>query len=183
MQATTVRSTKSLAVETPSTLELRLASAIGSNAISQPSSIRPTDELATPEIPESVLKLVRAEVKELSGLLEQLSELRQEEPNDDYGILRLEESAFEHARELLTNATIVLAIKHQHKMPYGCASTDSEGGLRIEWFRTDVSVHLVIHAAAAGGKQYIFHQIHGASVVENDVTAETLAVWLSQVGD
>lgn len=179
---TTLRNTKSLAVGSASHLEIEVASAMA--AKSQKSPIRSADELSTPEIPESVQRLVRADVKELSGLLEQLSELRQEELTDDYGILRLDEAAFEQAGELLTDATIVLATNYGGtKMPYGCASTDSEGGLRIDWFRGEISVSLSIRAASAGGKQHIFHKIYSDHAVENDVSAETLAKWLSQVGD
>jgi hypothetical protein len=182
MQVTTNRITKSVAVESPSPLELRLASAIGSNAVSQPSSIRPRDELATPEIPESVLRLVRAEVKELSGLLEQLSELRQEEPTDDYGILRLDEPAFEQARELLTDTTIVLATKYGAKMPHGCASTDSEGGLCIDWLRSDRAVNLVIPATDQK-PSYLYHELGPDHAVEYEVTPERLATWLRIIND
>ena len=90
---------------------------------------------------------VRADVKELAGLIGQLCELRLEEPTDDYGVLRLEEAAFKTALELLTDATIVLATDYGTKMPYGCASTDSEGGLCIDWLRSDRAVNLVIPAS------------------------------------
>ena len=163
-------------------VDLRLASAIGTNAVSQPSSIRPTDELATPELPESHLRLVRADVKELSGLLEQLSELRQEEPTDDYGILRLDETVFGHARELLTDTTIVLATEHGTKMPYGCASTDSEGGLCIDWLRSDRAVNLVIPATDQK-LPYLYHELGPDHAVEYEVTPERLATWLRIIND
>ena len=123
-----------------------------------------------------------AEVQELTGLLEQLSELRQEEPTDEYGILRLEESAFEQARELLTNATLVLAAEYGAKMPYGCASTDSEGGLRIDWLRSDRAVNLVIPAANQK-PSYLYHELGPDHAAEYEVTPERLAIWLRIIDD
>ncbi len=177
---TTLRNTKSLAVGSASHLEIEVASAMA--AKSQKSPIRSADELSTPEIPESVLRLVRAEVKELSGLLEQLSELRQAEPTDDYGILRLDEAAFERARELLTDATIVLASTYQAKMPYGCASTDSEGGLCIDWLRSDRAVNLVIPASHQK-PAYFYHELGPDHAMEYEVTPERLATWLRIIND
>ena len=172
------------ATRRPSRLELRYANAAArARPDVLPAPTQSQEELATPAIPEYLDKLAKADVTELSCLIGQLNGLRLEEPEDDDGALRLEEAAFTRASELLINATIVLATKHKTKMPYGCASTDSEGGLRIEWFRGDISMHLVIRAASAGGKLYFFHKVRAEYAVENEVSAETLAIWLSQVGD
>lgn len=130
---------------TPS--EVRLARIIAAFCESIPASTISTVRRETPEqIPAERLKLVSADIRFLSQIVGQLTELRQAPEEDEYGTLRATRFAYEAACELLTDTAIVLAIKDGRQIPYGCASTDAEGGVRIEWIRDNRSVHLVIPA-------------------------------------
>ena len=137
---------------------------------------QPADTLATPEIPESTGKVARAGIKYLSNLIQQIVDLRNERPSDEYGVLQLDEQVFLHARDLLIDTAIALVSDYEGtRMPHGCASTDEEGGLRFEWLRDDAEVHLVIPIAASAQKPYLFHSRGIARAIDRNVCAESLA--------
>ena len=64
-------------------------------------------------------------------------------------------------------------------IPAGCGSTDSEGGVRIEWVCPTASVHLVV-PATSDRKAYIYHEV-GDDYATEDATPERLAYWLRQI--
>ena len=171
-------------VVSASKLQIAVARAGAMHLLESRCHTQPSDDFATPEIPESTGKIAKAEIKHLSGVVAQLMELRQQGACDDYGASQLDEQVFNQARELLINAAIELVFCHRGaKMPHGCASTDDEGGLRLEWFRDEASVHLVIPAPSSSLKRYIFHKIGTSQAIEATVSPEVLARWLSQIGD
>lgn len=115
------------------------------------------------------------EWQHLSPLMGQLVDLRNSEECDDYGILRATKYAFDLACNLLVDAAIVAA-KDGRQIPHGCASTDSEGSIRIEWVRPTTSVHLVV-PATGDSEEYIYHEIENQYGTET-ASAEVLAFWL-----
>ena len=145
---------------------------------------RPTPVLtrkddATPKaIPPERLGIASANIRYLSAIIKQLVELRNEAETDEYGTLRASEYAFETASHLLTDAAIVSAPKGR-QIPNGCASTDSEGGIRIEWVRPTSSVHVVIPASAER-TGYIYHEV-GDRYDTTTATPEALSHWLREI--
>lgn len=89
---------------------------------------------------------------------------------DEYGCLWPTRHAFNTLFDILVEAN------QQHRMS-GCASTDSEGGMRIEWIRHMGNVHLVVRAS---GEAYIYHQI-GDSHGTEDVMPGRLTYLLGQI--
>jgi hypothetical protein len=140
---------------------------------------RQRDDRATPEtIAPKHSQLAAAGIKHLSAIIGQLVKLRKEEEEDEYGLLRATEYAFEKASELVIDAAIISTLKGR-SVPRGCASTDSEGGIRIEWVRQVASVHLVV-GAADNQKSYIYHEV-GSDYATKPATSEVLAEWLNQI--
>ena len=137
---------------------------------------RKRKEIQTPpRIPEAHYKLASAEIRHLSSLLKQLAALRVCDETDDYGVLRASEYAYNAVCQLLIDATITAAAERR-EIPDGYVSTDSEGGVRIEWVRPQSSVRLVIPAAPTR-QSYLYHEVGNAYATEYP-TAEALAYWL-----
>lgn len=103
--------------------------------------------------------LAGAETKYLATLIDELLELRNQPETDEFGILRPSEPAFEQSCRLLIDAATLLAGEGE-QIPRGCASTDSEGGVRIEWVRPNASVHLVVPATSQR-EVYVYHEVAG----------------------
>ncbi len=121
---------------------------------------------------------VQANIQHLSAIFGQLAELHEGQETDEHGILRPTEYAFEAAGGLLLEAA-VLAAREGRQIPHGCVSTDSEGGVRIEWIRPASSLHLVI-PASEDREAYLYHEV-GDDYATEPVTPESLAQWLSAV--
>ena len=137
------------------------------------------DPRATPDaIPPERSQLADAGILHLSPIVGQLVELWQEPEEDEYGRLRPTQHAFDRSVDLLVDAAIE-ANRQQRRIPSGCASTDSEGGVRIEWIRPTASVHLVVPAEKAR-VAYVYHQV-GNDYATEDVTSERLAYWLHRI--
>ena len=157
-------------------LEWRLAFSRARAPRSQPPSVRTGDDRATPNtIPPGRLRLVSAGIKYLSAIIQQLVELRNEEETDEYGTLRASQHAFDVACRLVTDAAIISAFDGR-QIPRGCTSTDSQGGVRIEWVRPTASVHLVI-PASSDREGYIYHEVadrHGTEPASPDRLAARL---------
>ena len=144
-----------------------------------PPFVRPRDDRATPEaIRPERLRLASAGIKYLSAIIRQLVELRNEAEHDEYGVLCASQHAFEAGCLLLIDAAIFSA-RSGRQIPYGVASTDSQGGIRVEWVRPTASVHLVV-AATASQKPYIYHEVPSDFGTE-PATAEVFAHWLSKI--
>lgn len=111
-------------------------------------------------------------------IIDQLAELRSEAETDEFGILRPSEHAFRRANQLMLGAA-ELAELRGHGIPRGCASTDTEGGIRIDWLRPAAAVCLIIHPAA-NSEPYVYHEIAGDYSTE-PATAEGLVRWLHEM--
>jgi len=136
---------------------------------------RATDPPDTPQFSQ----LASAGIRHLSALIGQLEELRNvEEPEDEYGILRPTDIAYERARSLLVDAAISAA-RCGRQIPYGCVSTDSEGGVRVEWVRPTASVHLVVPASSRR-LPYIYHEVND-SYATDSASPKGLARWLQEI--
>lgn len=135
------------------------------------------DDRTTPEsISPQRWHLVAADIRYLSAIIGQLVQLRQEAEKDEYGTLRATQQAFDTACQLLIDAAI-LANNNRRPIPRGCASTDSEGGIRIEWVRPCSGVHLVVPASAA---PYVYHE-RGEMNGIGPATPESVAHWLQTI--
>ena len=99
------------------------------------------------------------------------------EEEDDYGRLKPTQDAFDMSVQLLVDAAI--EAHPQHQIPSGCVSTDSEGGVRIEWIRPTASVHLVV-PAKENHMPYVYHEV-GNDYATEDATPERLAYWLCRI--
>lgn len=118
-------------------------------------------------------KLASAGIEYLSTIVNQLNELWRGPESDDYGRLRPTPTAFATAVDLLIDAAIDAA-REGRKIPAGVASTDSEGGVRIEWVRDATSVHLAVPAEDSQEKAYIYHEDAGEYGTE-PATSEALS--------
>jgi hypothetical protein len=137
---------------------------------------RKRSEIPTPpRVPESHYLLASADIRHLSSLVRQLAALRECEEADEYGVLRASEHAYNEACQLLIDATITAALERR-EIPDACVSTDSEGGVRIEWIRPQRSVHLVIPCDPPR-QPYLYHEVGDAYGTER-ATAGALAYWL-----
>lgn len=114
----------------------------------------------------------------LSAILRELAELQQEPVEDEHGLLRPTSFAFETTIRLLANAAII-AGREGRSIPRGCVSTDSQGGVRVEWVRPANSVHLAV-PATSNESGYIFHEC-GDRYATESLTAENLALWLREI--
>lgn len=80
----------------------------------------------------------------------ELRNLREEERETDEPIT---EHAFNAARELLSYIPLVLS----NDVPVALLAPDGEGGLRIEWFRGERNVRVVIPSQAAL-RHFVYHR-------------------------
>jgi len=156
--------------------------AIDECAVEQTSAI---DEASVPEdpktsqpIPNARLKIASAGIDHLSTIVHQLVELWQGPDRDEYGILQPTKEAFDAAVELLVDAAIE-ASREARAIPLGCATTDCEGGVRVEWIRDAGSVHLVVPASGADAA-YVYHEFQDAYATE-DATPQRLIRWLRHI--
>lgn len=114
----------------------------------------------------------------LSSIIKQLVELRNDEETDEYGVLRASDHAFETACQLMTDTAVVSALVGR-SIPRGCASTDSEGGVRIDWLRPNAAVCLFL-PATKDREPYIYHEVAGQNETE-PATPEALARCLREI--
>jgi len=135
------------------------------------------DARLTPEpISPERMRIAEARILYLSPILQQLYALRNEPEADDYGRLQPTESAFAATIDILIDAAIDA---YPRKIPSGCVSTDSAGGVRIEWVRETSSVHLVV-PPADDAKSYIYHEV-GSNYGTEDATPKGLSHWLKVI--
>jgi hypothetical protein len=158
---------------------LALSHAVHSRQQHAPLPARDVDRATPATIPSERLRLASANIRYLSAIIRQLVELRNEtEENDEYGTLRPSKHTFDTACHLLTDAAIVSA-RAGRQIPQGCASTDSEGGIHVEWMRPTAGVSLVV-PASADREAYIYHEV-GKNCASESATAEALARWLGEI--
>jgi hypothetical protein len=126
-----------------------------------------------PVIPAERLRLASAGIKYLSDIVQQLLELRNEAESDEFGTLRPSQRAFDEACHFLMDAAI-LSARESRAIPRGCAVTDAEGGVRIEWVRPKAGVSLVV-PAFADRESYVFYHATGEDGYSEQASPETLA--------
>jgi hypothetical protein len=138
--------------------------------LGQPSSVRRSgdwiDRVSAPT----------AENGALSVVLDRLASLLDEDETDDYGMLSPSEYAFTTTWELLVAAAGELSCP----FPRAAVSTDSEGGIRVQWIRPERQVRLVIPNVESG-RHYIYHEEGDQYDVEPSVSATSLARWLAWI--
>lgn len=115
---------------------------------------------------------------DLIAVFGQLLALYDEEPEDDYGILKPTQHAFFTAVQLLTSA----GLQSRNRLPYGSVASDSEGGVRIEWYRDAKEVRLVV-PASEDGQPYIYHESGDVYNIERNPSASTLSRWLDWIAN
>ena len=142
------------------------------------SSVESVDARATSPAEVPTFGLMSAEIKYLSYLVKELLAVRTMESTETEPAATMD--AFSTAREMLIHAAIT-AGQEGRAIPKGFVTTDPEGGVRIEWFRTDARVHLVIRAARERGG-YIYHRTTAGYGTE-PATAYSLAKWLKIISD
>lgn len=129
-------------------------------------------------VPRPACPIVRADIKFLSPLLVQLHEVKSMEATVDEPAATLD--AYLAAREMLIHAAI-LAGEENRRIPSGCVTTDDRGGIRIEWFRPGVRVHLVIPESRQR-PGYVYHQ-RGDEYGTEPASDHALAKWLKFIPD
>lgn len=110
-----------------------------------------------------------------ANIIQQLVELRNEPEADEYGILRAADHAFDSACQLIADAALI-SDRDNLPIPRGCASTDSEGGVRIDWIRPTAAVCLIV-PASKDREAYIYYDVAGECSTE-PATADALVRWL-----
>ena len=117
----------------------------------------------------------RESYRALAGIIKQVVELRSDDQTDEYGVLRATEHACKRSCQLLADAA-TLSARDGQPIPRGCASTDSEGGVRIDWMRPSAAVCLMVPASATRAAS-VYHEVSGECSTE-PATPEALARWL-----
>jgi hypothetical protein len=162
------------AVRQPHKVEIQWAMSLATRAIVAQGV--PDDASKTPEpVSPERARLANAGILHLSPIVKQLVVLWTGPESDDYGRLKPTQDAFERTVYLLVDAAIDV-YPQQREIPFGCVSTDSEGGVRIEWVRDGASVHLAV-PARKDDTAYVYHEVAGAFATE-DATPKRLADWL-----
>jgi hypothetical protein len=112
--------------------------------------------------------------------MSQLNELHTEDEADEFGQLRPSEHAYEVACEALTNAAITLMLNFRRPVPRGNASTDTEGGICLEWRRDDLDVRLVVPARKEL-RPYVYWQQREQRGVDRGAIVSSLSSWLAKI--
>jgi len=142
-------------------------------------SVETGDDRITPEpVSEGRAKMASAGIRYFSDVIKQLNELRAEAEEDDFGVLQATEHAYETACQLVTDAAILAACGGR-QIPRGRASTDAEGGVRIDWMRPDAAVCLIVPASKVRDP-YIYHDVAG-NFATDPATDSALSRWLREI--
>ena len=105
-------------------------------------------------------------------LLARLRALLRQEDSDEFGVLKPTDYAFDLATGLVQEASTL-----GPTMPKGSVATDSQGGVRITWFRGDREVELVC-PAGPDSSPYIYHEAGSDYALHEDASGRALASWL-----
>lgn len=108
-------------------------------------------------------------------VLERLNALydTEEENEDEIGASVPTLYAFERARDLVIRANTEM----QNEFPRGTASIEHDGGIRIEWRRSNREVKLIT-AAQPGSLEYIYHEENGQHGLDKEISPTLLTYWL-----
>lgn len=114
-------------------------------------------------------------VSDFTITLKRLRELLDLEAEDDYGILRPTEYAFNTALKLVIEAYEIMG----SRFPRAAASTDELGGIRLAWQNIDQDCRVRIFCPSSPDKQaYIYHQKSDEYGSEDVVSSSLLVQWL-----
>ncbi len=105
-------------------------------------------------------------------VLARLKALLRQEDSDEFGVLKPTDYAFDLATGLVQEASTL-----GPTMPKGSVATDSQGGVRITWFREDREVELVC-PAGPDSSPYIYHEAGSDYALHEDASGRALASWL-----
>jgi hypothetical protein len=83
----------------------------------------------------------------------------------------------EHAFTTAFTLVILASPRLERGFPRGAVSTDSEGGIRVEWNRRPRRVRLVI-PATSDRHNYIYHEEDDQYATDGDVSPDRLSHWL-----
>ena len=119
--------------------------------------------------------------QELPGtaLLSDLRDLMKEggeDEEDEYGVLQPTGHALSTALHWILETSPLFMDKYL----FGCASTDSEGGIRIEWLTTTGEIRLVIPASKEK-EPYIYYEFGEHYGVDGRASVSKLARWIHQL--
>ena len=106
-------------------------------------------------------------------VLARLRALLRQEDSDEFGVLKPTDHAFDLATRLVQEASALGTT-----VPKGSVSTDSQGGVRITWFRGDREVELVC-PASPDSSPYIYHEAGSEYDLDEGVSGRALARRLS----
>ena len=109
-------------------------------------------------------------------LLSDVRDLLKENDEDEYGILKPTYDALSPVLSLITELLFVPDIQ----WPFGCVSTDSEGGIRIEWVSTKGEIRLVI-PSSKNKNTYIYYEFEGNYGVDEQINPAKLIWWLRRL--
>ncbi len=109
----------------------------------------------------------------LNDLLDQLEHLIKSEDYDD-DFLSPAESAVARMRGFLEGASGLLKIA----FPVGTIYADGDGGLRLEWIRSERELRLVV-SASSQGRSYIYHEQGDDYAADYSPTVSELSKWLN----
>ena len=112
----------------------------------------------------------------LTALLSDLRDLLKEEEEDDYGILKPTYHAFATALNLVMEISMFIHAGY----PFAAVSTDSEGGIRIEWVKGRGEIRLIIPASNSK-PPYIYYEFDDKYGVDRNANAVNLLRWLNRL--
>ena len=114
-------------------------------------------------------------ISNFTQTLKSLLELLDLEEEDEYGTLKPTDYAFKTTINLLLEAYEHLG----EKFPKGTASTDDEGGIRLNWKnRTQDSRVCLFCPANPAETAYIYHQKNDEYASDEKVSGTALVYWL-----
>ena len=93
-----------------------------------------------------------------------------------YGVLRPTAHAVATAWALLVHACPLFP----KDTPHWCVSTDSAGGLRVEWWTPTGDIRLIV-PSVHDNTPYIYYDFGAEYGIDRPATAEKLAHWITQL--
>lgn len=112
----------------------------------------------------------------LTALLSDLRDLLKEENEDENGILKPTYHAFTTALSLIMEVSMFI----HAGFPFAAVSTDSEGGIRIEWVKGRGEIRLII-PAASNTAPYIYYEFDDKYGVDRNASGFKLIRWINRL--
>lgn len=132
------------------------------------------DDRATPSLWRSQATM---DSQGYEGVLRQIATLASADECDEIGILRPTKWALRQTLKILGRAVMASWIEGNHvPFPAGCVTSDTEGGIRIEWSDNGHAVHLVVRSNR-DQKSYVYFEmgdIYGTVAVSGSNLAQSL---------